>query len=80
MENLKFKKGDRVTVRKDLVAVNKYGRTFFVQLMEGFKGKEVTICGAYEYECYTIEEDSMKFNWTDEMFENQIKTYSLWKT
>jgi hypothetical protein len=73
----KFKVGDKVVVRADIQVGGGYkmendtsGSTVqtFVDSMEKFKGKEVTIkfaSGAW----YSIQEDEGIWYWTDEMFE-----------
>lgn len=68
-----FSKGDKVTVRRDLIIDKEYfmedGFTAdtFVGGMGRFLGREVTIKSANRGGKYTIEEYGC--NWTDEMFE-----------
>lgn len=64
---MKYKIGDKVRVRKDLIVDKEYGRDFFVSEMNFLKGKTVIISDI-EYGFYKIIEDSGKWNWTDEMF------------
>lgn len=66
--NMKYKVGDKVRVRKDLVVYKKYGSDTFVSDMISFKGKQVTIKKVND-EKYQIEEDDSMWNWTDEMLE-----------
>jgi len=67
---MEFKIGDKVRVRKDLVAGKMYGMVGFMDSMEKFKGKIVTIEGVFNKE-YSIEESGKM--WTDEMFEHNTK-------
>lgn len=63
---MKFKVGDNVRVREDLVGGNYYGGECFIGLMENGKGKVFEIkeiCG----KSYILGEDG--FHWTDEMLE-----------
>lgn len=68
----KFKVGDVVIVRKDLVPGNMYGYTNFVDSMSYLKGKCVHIKRVIEYDGYRLLEDN-KHLWTDEMFEPVVK-------
>ena len=68
---MKHKIGDKVKIREDLVVNKCYGIDTFVEDMEKFKGKEVTIFDI-TYEAgreYRIEEDEGAYFWTAEMFE-----------
>ncbi len=67
---MKFKVGDRVKVRKDLVNGKVYGKDIFINKMEKYKGKIVTIKAIFT-NFYEIEEDRGAWYWTDEMFENK---------
>ena len=69
----KYKIGDKVKVRGDLVDWNIYEGESFVDNMFRFKGKEVTIkeivvCNNDEY----IIEELKKYTWTNEMFEGLV--------
>jgi len=77
---MKFKVGDKVTVRQWDDMKKEYGLyssgdsipipvCSFVKKMELFCGKKVTIEEVYG-NCYGIEEDDCHWYWTDEMFEN----------
>ena len=67
----KYKVGDKVKVREDLVVGEKYDNEYFVSAMLEFKGKEVTISIVYDYnKGYRIEERG--FTWTDEMIEGLV--------
>lgn len=64
---MKYKVGDKVRVRKDLVANYKYGYDYFDEKMAPFVGKVVTISEVVDGE-YEILEDGICL-WTEEMFE-----------
>lgn len=73
--NLRFKRGDIVTVRGDLVLEKTYfmedGYTsdIFVEGMDELCGCVVHIAGLnYSEDKYLIHEDEYDCNWTDEMF------------
>jgi hypothetical protein len=68
---MKFKVGDKVRVRKDLVDEQKYGGQCFVYDMSKFMDKIATIKSVYN-SCYCIEEDGGEWFWTDEMFESNV--------
>ncbi len=65
---MKYKVGDKVIVRSDLVVDTKYGFDTFIDDMTSSKGKQVTI-KEVNNDRYLIEEDNGKWNWTDEMLE-----------
>ena len=65
---MKYKVGDKVRVRKDLVIDSSYGREDFVEEMKSFIGKVVTISKVIDEE-YLILEDDGDYAWTEEMFE-----------
>jgi hypothetical protein len=65
---MKFKVGDKVRVKKDLVIDSSYGREDFVEEMKSFIGKIVTISKVIDEE-YMILEDDGDYAWTEEMFE-----------
>ena len=65
---MKYKVGDKVRVRKDLVEGEQYGGETVADDMADMRGMVVTIedvCGG----SYGIEEDAGGYTWTDEMFE-----------
>lgn len=72
---MKFKVGDKVRVRKDLVANETYGAYIFVSIMEKFKGKIVTIIGICNNH-YVIDEDNKRCYWTDEMLEPAVASFT----
>ena len=63
---MKYKVGDKVRVRKDLIAGELYGKDIFASEMIPFKGQSVTIKKIVE-DKYEIEEDSQTWWWTYEM-------------
>lgn len=66
----KYKVGDKVRVRSDLVLSETYGGAFVTEEMMSFLGKEVTISYVDNSDgTYHIEEISYHWWWTDEMFE-----------
>lgn len=65
---MKFKVGDKVRVRKDLVENESYSGVVFAKAMKRFVGEIVTIDTVGI--TYKIKEDNDKWwHWTDEMFE-----------
>ena len=75
---MKYKIGDKVRVRKDLVADNYYGGVCYVDYMDGFKGKE---CVITDMDGISYQMDNFNFWWTDEMLEpvNDLLEYALEK-
>ena len=69
---MRYKVGDVVTVRKDLVIDEFYGEDQFVEDMECMKGEKVTIKTVIGEKGYEIYEHDY-FCWTDEMFEETFK-------
>ena len=67
----KYKIGDKVIVREDLIAGENYGKDVFTSAMVSFKGKVVTISKVIGFK-YEIEEDDKTWNWTDEMFSGKV--------
>ena len=63
---MKYKVGDKVRVRKDLVIDNYYGGVCYVEYMDGFKGRECVITNMDDTS-YRI--NNSDFWWTDEMLE-----------
>jgi len=82
MSEFKFKIGDKVKVRNDLIIDEAYAMensdfyNTFEKQMAKYKGKIVTIDGFYGKE-YFIREDGGEWGWTDEMFERYIMTEEL---
>ena len=74
--SMKYKVGDKVRVREDLVVDKIYGEDCFVSGMVAMKGKEVTIDAVHDdVEKYRIKECG--FHWTEEMFEENGDKPSL---
>lgn len=71
----KYKVGDKVLVRKDLIVDNLYGGVDFIDDMEYLKGKICTISNVIDQDIvdiYELVEDnkySTKYSWTEEMLE-----------
>ena len=68
---MKYKIGDKVRVREDLVVDQWYGKDIFVHSMTPFKGKIVTISKVINFK-YEIEGDPYQLWWTDEMFSGKV--------
>lgn len=67
---MKFKVGDRVSVRSDLVIDKSYGSNSINDEMINWCGKIVTIKVITSWNEYRIKEDG--WNWTDEMFIGKV--------
>ena len=65
---MKYKVGDKVKVRADLVQEELYGCETAVDDMVDMRGMTVTI-GDVDESGYGIKEDPEGYTWTDEMFE-----------
>lgn len=67
---MKYKVGDKVRVRNDLVEYERYGNQTFVQPMAKYTGEQ--IIKEVRAEGYTIKADKnpCQYIWTDEMFED----------
>lgn len=66
---MKFKVGEKVRVREDLIERNNYGDDTFVAEMNEFKGQVLTISKVRDDNCYFLLEDEMGWYWNDEMLE-----------
>lgn len=64
---MRYKAGDRVRVRKDLVVGNVYGGVLFDKKMCSYLGKIVEISKVYT--CYYRICDNTPFVWTDDLLE-----------
>ena len=77
---MKYKIGDKVRVRKDLVPDTYYGGVCYVDYMDGFKGKE---CVITDMDGISYQMDNFNFWWTDEMLEpvddDKLLEYALEK-
>ena len=67
---MKYKVGDKVRVRKDLVVDSRYGDDTFAVGMQKFSGKTMTIYDITPKNKYKLKEDFDRYNWTDEMLED----------
>lgn len=66
---MRFKVGDKVRVREDLVVGRFYNDTIFAFGMEKFKGQEFIVTRIDDInECYALNDD-YGYWWTDEMLE-----------
>lgn len=66
---MKYKVGNKVKVRENLEVDKKYGTEEFVEEMEEYRGKIVTI-DTVNKDDYYIEEDKQTWSWTEEMLED----------
>lgn len=70
---MKYKVGDKVRIREDLVVGKEYGDCYVQASMVEMGGSVVTIENINQISskgfAYSIEEDPFYFSWTDEMFE-----------
>lgn len=65
---MKYRPGDKVKIRNDLVEYKRYGSYNFVPYMSKFEGEQ--IIKELTYNGYTIKADTQGFKWSDEMFED----------
>lgn len=70
---MKYKVGDMVRIRKDLMIFERYGKQTFVEQMEKYKGMPATISEVFSDTYYIKEDKGENWNWTDEMFEGLVK-------
>ena len=70
---MKYKVGDRVKIREDLIVGNEYGADDFAEEMELYKGGIATITDIYNNK-YFIDVDDGEWHWTDEMFEDNVNS------
>ena len=75
---MKYKVGDKVRVRKDLVPGNKYDDVIYVSNMDKFKNEECVITST-DNEAYCI--NGLGYWWTEEMLESvdDLLEYALEK-
>lgn len=73
---MKYKVGDKVKIREDLIVNTDYGVDTFEPEMAEFKGQVATIVKVKK-DTYAINLDTYAWNWTDEMFENEIDVTKL---
>jgi hypothetical protein len=69
---MKYKVGDKVTVREDLRDDVEYDGIEASAGMVGLAGRVFTI-STVDKDCYTLKEDSIKYCWTDAMFAEPAK-------
>lgn len=71
---MRYKVGDKVRIREDLIVDENYGLCF-VPSMAQYKGKVATITNIeWDACCYTIDLDDKCWHWTNEMFEDVMKS------
>lgn len=70
---MKYKVGDKVRVRKDLVVGKEYGDNVFIADMKKYSGKIMTVGGITVTGDYTFKEDANIWYWSDEMLEDRDK-------
>jgi hypothetical protein len=70
---MKYKVGDKVRIREDLIASKRYNGLSFVPSMEQYKGKVATITNII-FGYYCIDLDNESWHLVDEMFEDIIKS------
>ena len=75
---MKYKVGDKVRDRKDLIRGNKYGDVIYVSNMDKFKNEECVITST-DNEAYCI--NGLGYWWTEEMLEpvDDLLDYALEK-
>lgn len=72
---MRYKVGDKVRVRKDLVVGKDYGNFAFADTMKKLREQVVTIKNVLTDSYYLIEEDTDEYSWTDEMLEPVITNW-----
>lgn len=68
---MRYKVGDKVRIRKDLVE-KQYDGLCFVPSMAQYKGKVATIVSIQWEDCYEIDIDDKYWHWTDGMLEDVV--------
>lgn len=74
---MKYKVGDKVRIREDLVTGGNYGGCVAVDDMTDMCGSVVTIERVGEVHGYYIKEDPDEYCWTDEMFEPTTRIHCI---
>lgn len=69
---MRYKIGDKVKVREDLIVGRQYGGDCFVEGMKELLGKVVEISDVFREKEYTVRGNL--FGWTDEMIEGKVKS------
>ena len=67
---MKYKVGDKVKIREDLVVGYDYNDFTFIVDMEKYKGAIATIKYCYSDESYEVDVDGGTWYWTDDMLED----------
>jgi hypothetical protein len=67
---MKYKVGDKVRIREDLITNKRYNGLSFIPSMEQYKGKVATITNIIFGDHYIIDLDDNEWCWADEMFED----------
>lgn len=74
---MKFKIGDKVKIREDLVVDLLYGCDVFMSEMSDYRGKEANITAIHHNylkdDVYSLDIDNGEWYWTDEMLEKTEK-------
>lgn len=70
---MKYKVGDKVRIRKDLMIFERYGKQTFIEQMEKYKGMPATISEVFSDSYHIKEDKGENWNWTDEMFEGLVE-------
>ena len=73
---LKFKDGDKVRVKNNLIPEKKYGKQIFVSDMAKHRGNIATV-KVNEFNYYYLDIDDEYWNWTDEMLEPYVEPFSI---
>lgn len=76
----KFKVGDKVRLKENLVAGNKYGRITFISNMNRFKG-EIGIINVVKFNSYTVvfNNDPFQFIYDGAMLEPAYETIVIYR-
>jgi hypothetical protein len=69
---MKYKVGDKVRIREDLITNKRYNGLSFIPSMEQYKGKVATITNIIFGDHYIIDLDDNDWCWADEMFEDIV--------
>lgn len=67
---MKYKVGDKVRVREDLIVGARYGNDNFISDMKEYAGKTMTVVAISSLGKYRLKEDIYDCNWTDGMLED----------
>lgn len=73
---MKYKVGQKVIIRDDLIVGKAYGMAEFVVEMQAYEGDEVTIIEAKEFNKhlsdYKIKEDEGQYVWSNKMLKRKL--------